>query len=437
MVNPMRGVLNNFWILIRGRGMAALMAFGATALTARALGPSEFGLLILLHAYIMLVRALLDFQTMDTSVRFGAPMYDAGDINKLSRLISACRFVDNKTSRIATVLAVVFAPVVGLTMKLDSQHIVLLTLYSFVLITTGIGTAAGILRLCNRIDILGRSLTIAPTVRFLGVIVAWYLGGDIKVFVSIWLLAYLAENFYLHWNAHIEFDKLIKTTPSDINTENVTLDEFKGLRHFMWVAYWQSNLDVLPKHITTVSVGYILGKAEVGLLRLARELSSTLNKPAVMIRQVILLDLTRNWHQGNDAFDLIAYRTAMLGGVLGLVFVVSSYLFGAQLLSLIFGTAYVASAPVLTLLLVAATFELAASPLRSAAYAIGLAKKVLHLYIISTLLYLVLFAVLTHKMGLIGAGIAACGTAIIPLVGMFNLIHKNKHKKPIQPSKQN
>ncbi len=86
----------------------------------------------------------------------------------------------------------------------------------------------------------------------------------------------------------------------------------------------------------------------------------------------------------------------------------------------------------LTLLLLAATFELAASPLRSAAYAIGLAKKVLHLYIASTVLYLVLFVVLTAKIGLIGAGVAACTTAILPLAGMFRLIHKNKHKKPKQ-----
>lgn len=433
----MRGVLNNFWILIRGRGMAAVMMFGATALAARSLGPIEFGLLVLIHTYAMLIRALLDFQTGETTVRFGMQMYDAGDINKLARLISVCRGVDTKTSRIATALAVIIAPIVGFTMKLDVEHIILLTLYSLALITTGIGTAGGVLRLRNRIDILGRYLTVAPTIRFLGVIIAWYLGGGIQAFVSIWLVAYLAENFYVHWSAHLELKKLLKSKLSDVDTKNVTLDEFVGLRNFMRVAYWQSNLDVLPKHITTVSVGYILGKAEVGLLRLARELSSTLNKPAIMIRQVILLDLTRSWHQGNDAFDLIAYRTAMLGGLLGLVFVVISYFFGAQLLNLIFGSAYVTAAPVLTLLLLAATFELAASPLRSAAYAIGFAKKVLHLYIVSTVLYLVLFAVLTHKIGLIGAGIAACSTAVIPLIGMFNLINKNKHKKPIQPTKEN
>ncbi|NOT64877.1 MAG: oligosaccharide flippase family protein [Methylotenera sp.] len=432
MANPMRAVLSNFWILIRGRGMAAVMAFGATALAARALGPVEFGLLILIHTYAMLIRALLDFQTMDTTVRFGVPMHDTGNTNVLARLIQACRLVDLKTSRIATILAIVIAPIVGFSMGLDTHHIILLTAYCLVLLTTGTGTAAGILRLHNRLDILGQLMTIAPTIRFLGVLTAWYLGGSLQNFVLIWMLAYAAENAYIFWHAKREYKQHIQPTLLDTSTKNATLDEFTGLRHFMWVAYWQSNLDVLPKHITTISVGYILGKAEVGLLRLARELSSILNKPAIMIRQVILLDLTRNWHQGNDAFDIIAYRTAMLGGALGIIFVVVSYFFGEQLLAFVLGKAYIATAPVLTLMLLAATFELAASPLRSAAYAIGLAKKVLHLYIISTVLYLLLFVILTIKLGLIGAGIAACSTAITPLIGMFRLIQKNKHLKPTQ-----
>ncbi|NOS96857.1 MAG: oligosaccharide flippase family protein [Methylotenera sp.] len=437
MANPMRAVLSNFWILIRGRGMAAVMAFGATALAARALGPVEFGLLILIHTYAMLIRALLDFQTGEASVRFGVTMHDTGNTNALARLIKACRLVDVKTSRIATALAVVIAPLAGFSIGLDTHHIVLLASYCLVLLTTGTGTAAGILRLHNRLDIFGKQMTIAPTIRFLGVLTAWYLGGSLQNFVLIWMLAYAAENAYIFWHAKREYKQHIQPALLDNSAEKASLDEFIGLRHFMWVAYWQSNLDVLPKHITTVSVGYILGQAEAGLLRLARELSSILNMPALMIRQVILLDLTRNWHQGNDAFDLIAYRTAMLGGVLGLIFVVISHFFGTQLLTLIFGPAYEDTAPVLTLLLLAATFELAASPLRSAAYAIGLAKKVLHLYIASTALYLVLFAVLTHKVGLIGAGIAACSTAIIPLIGMFRLIQKNKHKKPMQISKDN
>ena len=77
--NPMQRVRANFWILIRGRGAAAIMAFGATALMARSLGPAEFGLVVLMHTYAMLMRALFDFGSVDAIVRFGVPAHDKSD----------------------------------------------------------------------------------------------------------------------------------------------------------------------------------------------------------------------------------------------------------------------------------------------------------------------------------------------------------------------
>jgi O-antigen/teichoic acid export membrane protein len=284
--------------------------------------------------------------------------------------------------------------------------------------------------LYDRFDILGRQMTIAPTIRFIGVVIAWWLSAPIQVFVAIWACGYAAENFYLMWHAKHKYNTHIKEALAGVNVKDAKLSDFEGLRHFLWVTYWQSNLDILPKHITTVMVGYLLGPAEAGLLRLARELSSMLSKPAILIRQVIFVDLTRNWNQGNQAFDIIAYRTAMLGGVLGLLFVMASYFFGEYLLEALLGQQFVAAKSILTLMLLAATLDLTASPLRSALYAMGYAAKAMGLYVVSTSIYLFLFVVLTAKMGLIGAGLAASVAAALPLIGMLVLIHGNRQDSP-------
>ena len=425
-LNPMRRVLANFWILIRGRGAAAIMAFGATTLMARSLGPTEFGMVVLIHTYAMLIRALLDFGSVDAIVRFGVPAHDAGDSNALGRLIKVCRRIDKQTSITAALLAFVVAPLAGPSMGMDNQHVMLLMAYSLVLITTGTGTAEGILRLYDRFDILGRQMTIAPTIRFMGVVIAWWLSAPIQVFVVVWATGYAAENFYLMWHAKHKYNTHIKQALAGVSVKGAALADFNGLRHFLWVTYWQSNLDVLPKHITTVLVGYLLGPAEAGLLRLARELSSMLSKPALLIRQVIFADLTRNWNQGNQAFDVIAYRTALLGGLLGMLFVVTSYFFGEYLLATLLGQQFVAAKAVLTFMLLAATLDLAASPLRSALYAMGYALKAMRLYVLSTIMYLGLFVLLTKEMGLIGAGLAASAAAVVPLIGMLVLINRNR-----------
>ncbi len=426
-VSPMRRVMGNFWLLIRGRGAAAAMAFGATALMARSLGPSEYGLVVLMHTYAMLVRALFDIGSVEAIVQYGVPAHQSGDHNTLGRLIKVCRRIDRQTSLAATVLALCIAPIAGPLMGMDQEHVILLAGYSLVLITTGVGSSIGILRLYDRFDLIGQQLAIAPTIRFLGVFVAWWSDAPIQVFVSIWGGAYVAENLFVFWHAKRQYKTQVKAGFSGDGITGAALSDFVGLRKFLWVTYWQSNLDVLPKHITTVLVGHLLGPAEAGLLRLAREISSTLAKPAILIRQVVFLDLTRTWHLGSDDFAVIANRTALLGGAAGMLFVVTSFFGGEYLLAALLGQEFIGAAPVLTLMFLAATLDLVASPLRSALYAIGKATKVLRLYIASTVLYLIFFTLLTSEWHLIGAGVAASIAAALPSIGMYFLMRQSRH----------
>ena len=140
----MHRVLGNFWILIRGRGAAAIMAFGATALMARALGPVEFGLVILMHTFVLLIRALLDFGSMDAIVRYGVPAHDASDHYALGKLIKVCRRIDYQASITSAILALLVAPFAGPAIGMDSKHVMLLMAYSLVLLTTSTGTATSI-----------------------------------------------------------------------------------------------------------------------------------------------------------------------------------------------------------------------------------------------------------------------------------------------------
>jgi len=425
-INPMDRVLANFWILIRGRGAAAIMAFGATALMARSLGPAEFGLVVLMHTYAMLIRALLDFGTADAIVRFGVPAHDASDNHTLGKLIKVCRRIDKQASITAAILALLVAPFAGPAIGMDTKHVMLLMAYSTILLTPGAGSAAGLLRLNDRFDIGGRQMTIAPTIRFLGVVIAWGLGAPVEIFVAIWGAAYVAENVYLLWQAKHKYRVQINQALLGVSLKDASINDFDGLRHFIWVTYWQSNIDLLPKHFTTLLVGHLLGPAEAGLLRLAREIASALSRPALLIRQVVFADLTRAWNEGSASFDIVAYRTALLGGLLGMAFVALSYFFGEYLLGGLLGAQFIAAKGVLTWMLLAATLDLVTSPLLSGLYAMGHALKTLRVTMVSTAIYLLLFILLTRHYGLLGAGLAAVAGAALTLTGMVILMRSNK-----------
>ncbi|RLA55365.1 MAG: hypothetical protein DRQ65_04495, partial [Gammaproteobacteria bacterium] len=251
----MRRVLGNFGLLLRGRGIGALLALAATALMARALGPVEFGLVILIHTYVVLVRGLLNFKQFLAIVRYGVPALDAGDTRTLQRLISICRRVDRYTCIAATVVALILAPLIGPSMGMDQNHVILLTAYCLVLLTTGNRTDTGVLRLFDKFDILGRQMTVAPILRFFGVVIAWWLQSPFPVYVAIMAFAYGAENVYLTWCGRREYRRHIGASADSENNSRASMAEFSGLRQFLWITYWQSNIDLVPKHGSILLAG--------------------------------------------------------------------------------------------------------------------------------------------------------------------------------------
>ncbi|MEP5839659.1 MAG: lipopolysaccharide biosynthesis protein [Marinobacter sp.] len=422
---PMRRIGGNLGYLLRGRGIAAVMLLATTALMARALGPVEFGLVVLIHTYVVLVRGLFNVKQFLAIIRYGVPALDTDDLPTLRRLVSICLRLDRFTCIAATVAAASLAPLIGPHIGLEGKQVLMLIAYSLVLLATANRTAIGILRLFDRYDVLGNKETIGPCIRLLGVAIAWWLDSPMEVFVAVFALGFLVEEVYLGWSGRREYRCQISKPGAEETPQTARMTEFPGLRQFLWITYWQSNVDLIPKHGSIMLAGFLLGPTDAGLLRLARQFSTMLSKPAGLVRQVVFPDLTRSWNQGSTDFKLIVYRTALLAAGLGALFVTAGYFFGELLLGVLIGPEFVAAAPVLTLLLLASTFDLTASSLRSAAYAIGHAGKVLRLYAMSAVVYLTLFIVFTLKLGLIGSGIAACCAAALPPLAMALLIRKH------------
>jgi O-antigen/teichoic acid export membrane protein len=158
--------------------------------------------------------------------------------------------------------------------------------------------------------------------------------------------------------------------------------------------------------------GNLLGPAAAGLFRLAREIQTILNRPAEMLGNVLFPDLTRAWQTDRDGFMKLAFRTSAIAGGLGLVIVVFAWFAGAWILALI-GENYVPAAPLMVLLLLAASFDFASAPLRSSAYAMGNAAILLRIHILGAVVYVALFYLMTLLTGLIGPGLASLLTSVM------------------------
>jgi len=422
-------VLKNFGVVIRGRGIAAVFSVGATGLMANALSATEFGLVILLHTYVMVIRGALNFRTFEAVVRYGIPLNDSGNRAGLRSLLCSTMLIDLSAAVLATLIGILAVPIAGNYLQWDAEMTSWAAVYSLVILSTANGTPNGILRIYDRFDALGVQLTIAPALRFAMVAAAWALDAPKSVFIIAWGSAFAAGHLYMFVRGLVE----LRTHMSEklwhgFRWRNVR-DRESDFWKFVGVVYWQTNIDLLPKHVSVLLAGALLGPAAAGLFRLAREFSTVLTQPAVTLREVLFPDLTRSFHAEDGGIRSVPFKAAIIAGSVGVGFVIFSLFFGKPMLAIV-GDEYVPAATLLSLLLLAASFDLASASLRAAAYAMGRAATILNIHIGGIVTYVSLFFLLTPSLGLKGPGLAAVFASLLALGLTAQLVAKITVQKP-------
>lgn len=419
----LKRVIRNFGVVIRGRALAGIFSVAATGLMANALPAAEFGLVVLIHTYVMVIRGALNFRTFEAVVRYGIPLNDAGDPDRFRSLLRSTMLVDYSAGLLAIVVSVSAASLAAAFLHWESATVHWAMAYSLVILATANGTPNGILRVYDRFDALGVQYAVAPALRFLSVGIAWWLEAPMPVFIVAWGSAFAIGHFYMSVRGFIELRRHVSTPLwkgfcwSDVTERESDFWKFVG------VVYWQTNIDLLPKHVSVLLAGGLLGPASAGLFRLAREVSTILAQPALVLREVLFPDLTRSFHAADGGLQSVPFRTAVVAGVAGLLIVALSLVFGESLLGVV-GPDYVPAAPLLSLLLLAASFELASASLRAAAYAMGRAATILKIHILGIVAYFAAFFLLTILLGLSGPGLAAVLASLLSLGLTVRLVRR-------------
>lgn len=411
----------SFGKMLRGRGFAGVFAAVSTALTAHALPVEQFGLIILLHTYIKVVKGVFNFRTFESIVRYGVPLHDKGDEPRLKSLLRSTTLIDFSSSLAATVFGVAMVPIAAVLLDWDPQMTRWAGFYALIIITTGVNTSNGILRLYDRFDALGVQYTIGPLVRVLLVTMAWAMDGGMLMFLLAWGVAYCAGNIYMFIRGLLELRSQLCTPFWQGFRWREILDHDREFWRFIGVVYWQTSVDLVPKQLSTLLAGNLLGPAAAGLFRLAREISTILTRPAALLRDVLFPNLTRSWQAEESGFKKLPFRTSLMAGSAGFVFVLFAWFAGETLLGWV-GEDYIPAAPLMVLLLVAASFELASAPLRAAVYAMGKASTLLRIHILGIAVYISLFYLLTRYAGLVGPGLASIMASMLTFALTARLI---------------
>ncbi|MGE0483391.1 MAG: lipopolysaccharide biosynthesis protein [Gammaproteobacteria bacterium] len=414
-----RNVLRNFLTLLGGRAAGGVLALAATLLSARALGPADFGTVALIQAYTLIIRSVMNVKPFEAVIRYGVPLHDDGDRGGLAQLLRTLALVDIGSALLGALVGVAGAPVMAWCGVWSTEVTPIAMAYSLLLLTSGQGTASGALRVFDRFDAIARTQVVSNGARLVGVaLVAWVFTPTVPAIAAVWALAQVLQNvMMLGYGWSVTLSRLGGELLRGRASPRATAARHPGIWSFLHVVYWQSSLDVVPKSLGTVLAGGLLGAEAAALFRIAREFGNVVAKPALLARQAIYPDLARLQHRADRGFGRLTLAVAIVLALPAALATALAAWLGADILCVTVGAEYATAAGLLTWLVGAATVELAAAPLRPAAYTLSRAGASLRVQALAALLYVVLFVLLTPSMGLIGPGVAALTMSLVMLSG--------------------
>ena len=400
--------------LLAGKAMAGVLSLAYLAVAARALGPRDYGVLVLVHGYVMAVGGIVEFPGWHAVVRYGAQAIETGDRVRLARLLRFAGLVEGVAGAIAVAAAAFLAPIVGPHLGWPPQALAFAAPYSFAVLATVRSTPAGYLQLAGRFDLLGLHNIVAPVVRLFGTLAVVALGGGLRGFLIAWLAAALAEFATLWLLGGWVASRRIGGGALLGGVRGVVTDN-PGLWRFMWAANADVTFGELSARIAPLIIGWILGPAATGLFAVAQRASVVISQPGQILGQSAYAEFARLVAAGQRGARLrqalwrsVTYAFLAVAPVLLLV-----ALFGDHLATLLGGRAFATAGGLMFWLALARAILLLAPPTGAALTALGRPGLSLRANLIAGLGTLALLPLLLRILGLMGGGAQALLQALV------------------------
>jgi O-antigen/teichoic acid export membrane protein len=404
-------ILRNTGWLLGGKGVGAVLSLAYLAIVTRTLGVADFGRFALVLSAAQAIRTLVNFDSWQIVIRYGQTHLANDDKDALSRLFRFCILIDIGSAAVGCAVAGAAIALLGSTMDLSVDMAWQAFCFCAVMVFTIRSTPTGILRLFDRFDTGALAETMVPFGRMIGAVVALAAGPSIAGFLIAWgaaeLLCAMTYWFFALREGRGRMGSWRAGRMLDARVEN------PGIIGFLTATNLQSTLSGVGQQFAVLIIGAFAGPAGAGLYRLANQLANSLTKISSLLSRSIYVELSRT-HGSEDSAALRALfrRTNRLALIAGAVIVGLILLIGHPLLGIVAGRDFLPAYPLLLLLGIAASIDLVGVSFRPLLMATNGAGLALRITLASTLLLLVLLAILLPLYGTIGAAFANIIAAI-------------------------
>lgn len=403
-VAGVRRVFGNLALLLSGKAGAGVISLAYLAIVARTLGAADFGVLVLLHAYVTLVGGIVAFSGWHGLVRFGTIALESGDHERLLKVGRLLTLVEVAFGIAAILVTIALAPVVGPRLDWPDGVTRFAAIYSLAALANVRSTPLGLLQLAGRFDLIAAHHLISPAVRLIGSVMVWWLGGGLIGFLVVWLAAAVAEWAGM-WALGLWVLIRMRLAAPLFGPVRGAVAENEGLLPFIATTNVDITLRELAPRVIPLVVGWMLGPAAAGLFSLAQRASTILEQPALLLGQASYAVIAKLVVAGDPArLSSVVLKSSAAALALSVPVVVLLAFFGTALLGLLGGDSFKGGAALLLILALARAIAISAPPFNSALIAMGFPSRTITVNLIANLLLLPLLPLFLWRLGLNGAG---------------------------------
>lgn len=401
-------------LLLGGKAGAGLISLVYLVIAVRVLGPHDYGILMLVHGYVVAVCGIVALPAGLTIVRYGAQATHEASPHRLGRLLRFSATTELIAGAIAIVVAMVLAPFVGPRLGWPPETVMFAIPYSFAALGAVRAAPAGYLTLFDRFDLLGLHNMVQPLVRLCGALIVLAFGWGLKGFLVAWLAAALAEFGVLWgmgiWHAHRKLGSaLLRPQPGNARLEN------PGIWRFLMATNADITLSELTGRIAPLIVGWVLGPAMAGLFSVAQRATVIISQPTQMLGSTAYAELARMVAagQGGQPLRKMLIRVILVAMAAAAPVLLVIALFPTTVVTLLAGPAFAAAGSIMVVLVLARIIAIIGPPCSSALSAMGFPALSMNANLFASLVFLPALPWMLNHWGLMGAGVQAVGQAAV------------------------
>lgn len=431
-IDPVLGrVLSNAAVLLGGRVANAVMGLAAIALTARALGLTSFGVLILIHAFAQFLGETVKFQSWQTVLHYGARPLAEGRPADFGKVLRFALALDAIGAVVGVAVGLIATLAFGDRLGLSPEHRPAAALYVLSVVFMVSATPMGLLRLLDRFDVLARQTALVALVRLIGCGIGFVTTASMPAFLIFWAAGVVAGFVYIAWAAWSELKA--RGLLSGPTWRGGPLTEgMPGAWRFAWSTNLSATVDVAFTHVITLALGALVGPAQAALWRIGRQVADAIAKPARLLTASLYPELARlhAGEGGQAGMWRLARAIGLLAGALGVLLMGLTLGGGEWLLRITMGPQFTQAATLMTWQVGAAVIGLVALPFEPMLVSLGRAGTALWVRLVVCFAYLALLGPVVTHYGALGAAVTLVIASALMALGMFMCVFHNRRNHP-------